>query len=136
MHEVEMADFLDSNIVLYAMSGGGAKCATAHRLLASAPCISTQVINECSHVMRRKLLWEPTRIATELGFVIDLTQVIEFGINEIRAAWRIGERYGYGHYDSLIIATAIAAGCATLYTEDMQHGQVIDGRMMLINPFL
>lgn len=131
-----MADFLDSNIVLYAMNGEDARYAVARRLLRATPCISTQVLNECSHVMRRKLGWEPARIAAELGVVIDLVQVVEFGINEIRAAWRISGRYGYGHYDSLIVATALAAGCTTLYTEDMQHGQVTDGGLTLVNPFL
>jgi predicted nucleic acid-binding protein len=35
----------------------------------------------------------------------------------------------------LIIAAALEAGCATLYSEDLQHGQVIDQRLTIINPF-
>lgn len=130
-----MADFLDSNIVLYAMGDEGRKRDIASSLLASFPCISTQVLNECSHVLRRKMQWPPFKIAQELGFVIDLAQTAEFGIGEIRQAWRIAERYGYSHYDSLIIATALAVGCTTLYTEDMRHGQIIDGHLRLIDPF-
>ena len=38
--------------------------------------------------------------------------------------------------DSLIIAAALAADCNILYTEDMQHGQVINGKLTLLNPFL
>jgi predicted nucleic acid-binding protein len=38
-------------------------------------------------------------------------------------------------YDSLIVASALAAGCATLYTEDLQHDQQIEG-LRIINPFL
>ena len=131
-----MAVFLDSNIVLYALGDDEAKCAVATGLLAAWPTISTQVINECSHVLRRKLRISPTQTAEELENVIDLVQLVDVGVHEIRAAWMLATRYGFSHYDSLIIAAALSAGCATLYTEDMQHGQVIDERLTLINPFL
>ena len=51
------------------------------------------------------------------------------------SALQIGERLGYAHYDSQIIAAALAAGCDVLYSEDLQHGQVIDGSLTMINPF-
>jgi predicted nucleic acid-binding protein len=38
-------------------------------------------------------------------------------------------------YDSLIIASALEAGCATLFSEDMQHGQAIDSTLTIRNPF-
>lgn len=38
-------------------------------------------------------------------------------------------------YDSLIIATALEASCTTLYSEDMQHGQLIENKLLIINPF-
>jgi predicted nucleic acid-binding protein len=40
-----------------------------------------------------------------------------------------------GFYDSLIIAAAQEAGCNTLYSEDLQHGQIIGG-LRIENPFL
>ena len=39
-------------------------------------------------------------------------------------------------YDALIVAAALLAGCRTLHSEDMQHGQVVDGRLTIRNPFL
>jgi predicted nucleic acid-binding protein len=51
------------------------------------------------------------------------------------AALAISKRYGFRIYDSLIVASAINAGCSTLLTEDLQHGQVIDG-LRIENPFL
>jgi predicted nucleic acid-binding protein len=62
--------------------------------------------------------------------------LVDVGLHEIRAAWILAARYGFSHYDSLILAAALSAGCTTLYTEDMQHGQVIDERLTLIDPFL
>jgi predicted nucleic acid-binding protein len=44
-------------------------------------------------------------------------------------------RYRYAFYDSLIVAAALTAGCSRLYTEDMQHGQQIEG-LRIENPFL
>jgi predicted nucleic acid-binding protein len=131
-----MPAFLDSNVVLYALGADNSKRAVAERLLASAPCISAQVVNECSHVLRRKAGWSPATLAAHLPAIFALTHVHPIGIELIRDAWRIAERYGYGHYDSLIIASALAAGCDPLYSEDLQHGQHIDSRMTIANPFV
>jgi predicted nucleic acid-binding protein len=43
-------------------------------------------------------------------------------------------RYGYGLYDCLIIAAALEAGCKRLLSEDLQHGQRIEG-LRIENPF-
>lgn len=94
-------------------------CAVATWLLAAWPTISTQVINECSHVLRRKLKISPAQTAEELENVIDLVQLVDVGVHEIRAAWMLATRYGFSHYDSLIIAAALSAGCATLYTDPL-----------------
>jgi predicted nucleic acid-binding protein len=47
----------------------------------------------------------------------------------------ITERYGYSIFDSMIIASALDAGCAILYTEDMHHEQQIENKLTIINPF-
>lgn len=46
----------------------------------------------------------------------------------------LAERYGYGIYDATILASALLAGCNVVYSEDMQHGQKIDG-LTILNPF-
>lgn len=135
-HGAEMPVFLDSNIVLYALGDDDKKSRVAASLIEAGPWISTQVINECSHVLRRKLQWTPGKIDEHLSAILRLVQLADVGISEIRSAWALAERYGFGHYDSLIIAAALQTGSATLYTEDMQHGQVINGRLTLINPFV
>jgi len=45
------------------------------------------------------------------------------------------EKYKYQYYDSLIIATAIENGCSILYSEDMQHNQNIENKLVIVNPF-
>ena len=50
-------------------------------------------------------------------------------------AMRIAERYGYSIFDSCIVASALEAGSDTLWSEGMQHGMMIDGRLRIANPF-
>ena len=51
------------------------------------------------------------------------------------AALGLAERYGFQVYDALIVAAALEAGCGTLFSEDMQDGQLIEGRLTIRNPF-
>ena len=48
---------------------------------------------------------------------------------------RIAERYGLSLYDSMIAASALDAGCDTLWSEDMQHGMKLDEDLRIANPF-
>lgn len=133
--DVDMSDFLDSNVVLYAFGDDDIKRRISSQLLAGYPTISTQVINECSHVMRRKLYWSPDKIAEELEVVLCLVRLQPVDIRHIRLAWKVAARYGFSHYDSVIVATALEAHCEHLFSEDLQHGQIIENRLRIINPF-
>lgn len=53
----------------------------------------------------------------------------------VERALGVAERYGFSFYDSLIVAAALETGCTTLYSEDLHHGQVIDGKLEIQNPF-
>jgi len=128
--------FLDTNIILYAFGNDEFKRQIAHNLLAQYPTISTQVINECSHVMRRKLFWSPEKVSEELEILLILVQLKTLDIQHIRSGWKIAARYGFSHFDSLMVASAFEAGCQRLYSEDMQHGQIIEDRLQIFNPFL
>jgi predicted nucleic acid-binding protein len=130
-----MTVFLDSNIVLYALGNDEGKRRIARALLAGKPSISTQVVNECSHVLRRKLRMSPAEVGKQLTAVIKAVNLVDVGIHEIYVAWELAERYGYSHFDCLIMASALSSGCLTLYSEDLQRGQVIAGRLTIINPF-
>jgi len=48
----------------------------------------------------------------------------------------IKDKYKYSYYDCLIISTALLNNCDTLYSEDMQHGQLIENKLEIINPFI
>ncbi|OAI13775.1 hypothetical protein A1359_11725 [Methylomonas lenta] len=128
--------FLDTNIVLYAIGSDESKRLIAANLLTQTPTISTQVINECSHVLRRKQRYSPDDVKRELSAVLKTVRFVNVDISEIFSAWSVASRYGYSHFDSLIIASALAAHCSILYSEDMQHNQLIENQLRILNPFL
>lgn len=127
--------FADSNILLYAISDQADKKACALDLLRARPAISLQVINECSNVLRRKQQKSFADIQIILDSLLILTELVVVNLDTVRHAWRIGERYGYSYYDSLIIASALAADCAVLYSEDLQSNQRIAGVLRIVSPF-
>jgi predicted nucleic acid-binding protein len=49
---------------------------------------------------------------------------------------RLAERYGFSTYDAMIAASALHAGCDTLWSEDMQHGMALNEGLRIVNPFL
>ena len=127
--------FLDSNIVLYALDIDITKRDIAWKLLLGMPCISLQVLNECSNVLNRKRQWPAEEVAETLGHLLTFVRVEPTDVATVRSEWKLQARYRFSYYDSLIISAALAAGCSTLYSEDMQHGQVIEGRLTIIDPF-
>jgi len=54
----------------------------------------------------------------------------------ILKACEIAARYQFSFYDSMIVAAALESNCEILYTEDMQHNQIINNTLTIINPFL
>jgi len=52
------------------------------------------------------------------------------------AALKITEKHGYNICDALVVSAALEAGCATLYSEDLQNGQTIEGQLTIRNPFV
>lgn len=53
----------------------------------------------------------------------------------LSTAWSVQARYDFSWWDAMIVAAALRAGCETLLSEDLQDGQVIDGKLTLSNPF-
>jgi predicted nucleic acid-binding protein len=98
--------------------------------------MSIRVLSETANIMRRKLGFDISAIRTVINRISQECSLLHLINSTLNNAFDIAERYGFSHYDSLIIAAALQTDCTTLYSEDMQHGQVIEERMMTINPFL
>jgi predicted nucleic acid-binding protein len=126
--------FFDTNILLYSTSGDLTKADRVHALLEAGGTISVQVLNEAVAVLRRKnkLGWDAIDVILE-GFKAACK--VEPVTEETHGlALAIAKRFGFHIYDAAIIAAAKLAGCTTLWSEDMQDEQVIEG-VTIRNPF-
>jgi predicted nucleic acid-binding protein len=128
-------DFFDTNVVLYLLSADPAKADRAEELLAIGGTISVQVLNEFVAVASRKLHMSWIEIREVLAQVRAVCAVKPVTIETHERALRLTERYGISIYDALIVSAALLANCKTLYSEDMQDGQVIERQLTIRNPF-
>jgi predicted nucleic acid-binding protein len=128
--------FLDTNVLIYAVAQNDPRSVRAEELLATGGSISVQVLNEFASVARRKLRMSWNEVMEALNAIRVLCpSPAPITLKTHDAALAIAEKYGYEIYDALIAASALEAGCATLYSEDMQHRQVLEGRLTVFNPF-
>jgi predicted nucleic acid-binding protein len=128
--------FFDTSILIYVISLGDERAATAEELLSEGGCVSVQVLNEFVTVARRKLKlpWHEVRDAlSAIRTLCEAPTALSVATHE--AALDIAEQYGYHIYDALILAAALDANCDTLYTEDLQDGQKV-GAITIRNPFV
>ena len=127
--------FLDSNVVVYAFSDDP-RNAAAEDLLGRGCEISVQVLNEFANVARRKLGFSWTEITEAVGAITTLSRAVHpLDLATHQDAFRLAERHKFGLYDALIVASALRAGCTALYSEDLQHGLVVEEQLRIENPF-
>ncbi|XCN71462.1 MAG: PIN domain-containing protein [Candidatus Electrothrix aestuarii] len=128
--------FADTNIILYTVGKDSEKKAVARNVLSTNPVISVQVINEAVNVCLRRFSFPPERAYAFADIIMRGTDVRAIDEATVRKSADIALRYRFSNWDSLIVAAALLADCTVLYSEDMQHGQVLEGRMTIVNPFL
>lgn len=126
--------FFDTNVPLYLLTEDSTKAGRAEDLLASGGTISVQVLNEFAAVARRKHKVPWTAIEELLAGFRLVCRVEPLTVATHERAVALAKRYGFHIYDATIAASAIEAGCETLYSEDLQHGQVFDG-LTVLDPF-
>ncbi len=127
---------IDTNIAFYALARGD-KAPIAKSILGSSDFLSAQVLNEFANSMRRKLQREWSDIADDVDILrMSVPRIAAIDGSSNREAMRIAQRYQIGFYDAVMIAVALANDATVLFSEDMQHGLVIDGRLTITNPFL
>ena len=119
--------FIDTNVVIHLLSGDAAKADRSEEIIAGGGVASVQVLNEFVSAARRKLnlSWVEIReVLAALRASLDVSAVTP----AIHArALDIAETRGLHIYDASIVAAAVETGCTKVFTEDLQHGQVIDG---------
>jgi predicted nucleic acid-binding protein len=132
--------FLDTNILLYCEdSADQAKQAKAQELVIEhriqrTGVISLQVLQEYFVNATRKLGLDPG-MARQKVEAYARFNLVEPAVSDVLAAIDMHRLHGFSYWDALVIRCASQSGCSVLLTEDMQHGQVVDG-VEIVNPFL
>ena len=135
-----MVHFLDTNVLLYSVSSDPAEARKRERardlLEQDEGALSLQVLQEfyvqATRASRPNKLQHDIAVGlirTWMRFRVQAATVPVFS-----AALEIKAASNLSYWDSAIVASAQALGCAVLYSEDMHHGQVIGG-VTITNPF-
>lgn len=130
--------FVDTNIWVYALTTKEpTRNQQAKALLCSLPrpSINSQVLRELGRVLLQKSGIDEATFRQIILVMVQTCRMVPDTTAALILASELRAKYGFSYWDSLIVAAALDAGCDTLYTEDMQHGQVIEGQLTLVNPF-
>jgi predicted nucleic acid-binding protein len=128
------ASFFDTNVLVYIASADAAKANRAEATIAAGGAISVQVLNELTNVARRKMQMSWTDTHALLDTLRALLTVHPLTVDIHETGLELAARYSFSIYDAMIVASALHAGCDTLWSEDMQHGMTLEG-LRIVNPF-
>jgi predicted nucleic acid-binding protein len=134
--------FVDTNVLVYARDASEpAKQPAAERWLrllwaTRSGRVSSQVLNEYYTVVTEKLRPGLGRdeARADVRNLMAWAPVPTDG-PVVEGAWTVQDRHGLSWWDALVVSAAQVAGCAWLLTEDLQHGQALDG-VTVVDPFL
>ncbi len=127
--------FVDSNVVLYLLSGDAVKADKAQAILVAGAVISIQVLNEVTSVCQRKLKMPWQEIDALLMAVKASCEVVPLTLASHEKAIELAKQHQLSFYDANIVACAVISGAPVLLTEDMHAGLQL-GDMVLKNPFV
>jgi predicted nucleic acid-binding protein len=127
--------FLDTNVLLYIASADPVKADRAEKLVSAGGSISVQVLNEITNVAQRKMQLSWAETHGLLSMLRGLLTVHPLTTEQHEIGLALAERYRLSIWDAMIAGSALHADCDTLWSEDMQHGMTLDGRLRIINPF-
>lgn len=130
--------FIDTNVLIYAyFYDTPEKTKRANEVIQGAEVyLSTQVLLEFSNITKKKykLAWE--EISKGVKELAEKFKIHLNGETTIIRALQIADLYKFSIFDSLIVTAALEIGCKILYSEDLQHQQIIEGTLRVINPFM
>ena len=134
--------FVDTNILVYANDQSDkikqqvAKEIILNGIRNDQMVISTQVLSEfyVTVTQKIKITLEP-KTALHIIELLRFAEITEVELNTVVRAIHISQDHKLSYWDSLIIAAALSSEAMILYSEDLNHGQLIED-VKIINPFL
>lgn len=128
---------LDTNILLYLYDANDhSKRHVSESIVALNPIISTQVVSEFINVTKRAMKLPKQEVLFKCNRIFDRCRIVSVDQDILDHSYYILKKYNFQIFDSIIISSTLAAGCSTLYSEDFQHNQLVEGKLTIINPYL
>lgn len=129
--------FIDTNVIVFGYSFTEPdKQRIARQLISeSNSFISVQVLQELANILTKKFKFSFGDVIKTIDECRQNNIIHTNTESTIVQGCRIAERYGFSFYDSVIISAALESDCRILYTEDMHHGQIIEKKLRIVNPF-
>lgn len=138
---LEDKSFIDTNLLIYLFGTQDLPKKQMSELLlqklvsSESGVVSYQVVQEFLNNAQSKLGLSQERCYYFLNKSMPQFELVVPDLNFFNQGLLVCNKYGYSWYDSLIITAALKAECSVLYSEDLHHGQVIEG-MRIVNPFV
>lgn len=136
-----MLHFLDTNVLLYSISRDPDEALKRERAISlldeDSGALSVQVLQEFYVQATRNSRADaiPHEFAASLIEAWCRFRVQDITMAVLTSALQIRKAHGFSYWDSTVVAAARTLGCGRLYTEDLNHGQMVEG-LAIINPFL
>ncbi len=133
--------FVDTNVLVYARDSSAAEKHIrardwmAHLWQAQTGRVSFQILHEYYSVATRKL--KPALSAAEARTEVQTLlawQPVHMNGDLLEGAWDIEDRFGLSFWDALVVSAARTSVCRYILTEDLQHGQDLNG-LTVLSPF-
>lgn len=128
---------IDTNVLVYVFDQSNrGKRPVSESLLADGPLVSSQVVSEFLNVSKRILHLSKEVALDKCLKALISCEIIPVERKHLNLALLLIRKYDFQLFDSIIVAAALESGCSILYSEDMQHKQVIENKLTIVNPFL
>ena len=128
---------VDTNVLIYLLSANDdSKRTIADSLMLQNPIVANQVVTEFINVSRRLLKISKTELMQRVNLLFANSVIIPTTHRVLFDAQTLITEYDFQIFDAIIVASALAANCTILYSEDMLHGLVVRNKLTILNPFL
>ncbi len=130
--------FLDTNLFVYLISSDMRRKNIVRDIILSdmQVCISTQVLSEFASTCTRKKLLGPGECIDIVRVLSDSLAVMPVDAQTVIKSLELIGTHSLSFWDGMIAAAAILNQCTVLYSEDMQHGYLLENQVRILNPFV
>lgn len=132
--------FIDTNILVYAFLENDkirhdASVKLMSDIIGSEVFVSIQVMSEIYAALSKNGVGHEA-VAKYISELDEKMNIQPICFDTVKKCLSLKMKYSYSYWDSLILASSLESGCKVVYSEDMQHGQVIEQTLTIMNPFL